>query len=86
MNLINTKIGNLTITSEYKKRNKIYCVCKCDCGNIIHIRKDSLKNKKDLSCGCKTKIDYNDIRGKIFGRLKVSEYKRQGMNNLYICR
>ena len=86
MNLSNTKIGNLTITSEYKKGNKIYCVCKCDCGNIVHIRKDGLKNKKDLSCGCKTKINYNDILGKVFGRLTVLEYKMQRTRNLYICR
>lgn len=55
------KIGRLTIIKEYKKyvgdRNRKYLTCKCDCGNIVEVRKDSIgdtKNKTN-SCGCQKK-------------------------------
>lgn len=61
MNLVNQKIGNLFIISKYTKNGRQYYSCLCDCGNRIEIRKDLILKRKDLSCGCKTKINYNDI-------------------------
>lgn len=57
MNLVGKKFNTLTVLSEYRKANHIYCVCKCDCGNIKDIRKDALG--KVRSCGCLS----NDING-----------------------
>lgn len=86
MNLVNQKIGNLFIISKYTKNGRQYYSCLCDCGNTIEIRKDQITSRKDLSCGCKTKTNYNDIIGKKYNRLTVLEYKRQGTRNLYVCK
>lgn len=86
MNLVNQKIGNLFISSKYTKEGRQYYSCLCDCGNTIEIRTDQITSRKDLSCGCKTKINYNDIIGKKFNRLSVVEYKRKGIRNLYVCK
>lgn len=50
MNVIGKKFNKLTVLSEFRKNNRIYCKCKCDCGEITEIRKDHLGRKK--SCGC----------------------------------
>lgn len=60
-NLIGQKIGRLTILDEYQKyvnnRNRRYLLCKCDCGNIVEVRKDCIGvgSRKTNSCGCQKK-------------------------------
>lgn len=50
------KYGRLTIITIHKKisgkRNRLFCECKCDCGNKIEVRLDHLKNGHTTSCGC----------------------------------
>ena len=37
-----------------RRNNKIYCLCKCDCGNIIEIRNSNLNGHRNThNCGCK---------------------------------
>lgn len=54
-NIIGKKNGRLTVLEETNKRTKdniIICKCKCDCGNIVEARKDTLLNGMKNSCGC----------------------------------
>ena len=47
------KVGKLTITNVSKRENgHTYYLCECECGSVKYIRKDHLKNRKILSCGC----------------------------------
>lgn len=80
---------NIEAYKRYKsgeiKRNPIYYLCQCDCGNIIlkSVEKASLtrKNPSTKSCGCQrteannkrfgTSNMQNDLIGKKFGKLVV---------------
>lgn len=49
------KIGKLTVirrTNEKDNNNNYYYECRCECGNLIKVRRDNLKNKRSKSCGC----------------------------------
>lgn len=52
--MIGQKFGRLTVLEELpeRKHNTRVYRCKCDCGNIIDVRKDMLKNGNTKSCGC----------------------------------
>lgn len=67
--------------SETAKRKRRYVKCECDCGNVVEVRKDQLKDIK--SCGCarneprtrihkERKLDSVYI-GKKFGRWTLIE-------------
>jgi hypothetical protein len=75
------KQGKLSILEYIKTNNRGgKFKCKCDCGNIIFIRKTNLKNR--LSCGCLRKIN---IVGQKFNKLTViSDFMKDG-NNWSIC-
>lgn len=51
--LVGERIGRLIVLEEaYKKNQKYYYKCKCDCGNIKVIEADLLTTEKTRSCGC----------------------------------
>lgn len=58
---VGDKVGRLTVLDVYKinvnGKNRYYCKCKCDCGNIVDVRMDSisLEKRKTRSCGCYAK-------------------------------
>lgn len=52
--MIGNKFGRLMVIEELPERKhggRVYR-CKCDCGNIIDVRKDMLKSGNTKSCGC----------------------------------
>jgi hypothetical protein len=54
MDLTGEKTGRLTVL-KYLGRNessRSFWLCKCDCGNILKVREDGLKNGHSKSCGC----------------------------------
>lgn len=73
------KYGMLEViyrTENYNKKN--YVICKCECGNYIKARTDSLKIGRIVSCECKKVkelIEHNktqkalNIKGQRFGKL-----------------
>jgi 5-methylcytosine-specific restriction endonuclease McrA len=68
--LIGQVFGNLTVTKEtiYRKYKQVVWECKCDCGNIHLVPRNSLCNGDTKSCGClKTK----NLLGRSFGEWKV---------------
>ena len=55
INLIGKKFGKLEVLSEDKsrtKQGKHYWFCQCECGNIVSIKGDSLRDGHSKSCGC----------------------------------
>ena len=52
LSIVGRRYGRLTVISSLGKINgRYYYRCKCDCGNIVDIRKDYLGRKVN-SCGC----------------------------------
>lgn len=51
--IIGNRYGMLTVL-EYDKSidRRLMFKCKCDCGKVISVRKDSLENGHSQSCGC----------------------------------
>jgi hypothetical protein len=55
---IGDRFTRLEVLGKSEKRDRsrsFYYSCKCDCGKIIEVRKDSLFNGRVKSCGCYTK-------------------------------
>lgn len=80
--ITNKIVGRLTVLYPCeRKNNKIYWLCKCNCGNYTKVIANSLINKKTKSCGCYTKErmsnyqseNLNSLIGKTFGKLTVIE-------------
>lgn len=70
------KYGRLTIMKIYRygSKQKLKCICLCECGNTIDIYLHNLKNKNTLDCGCNQKNElYDEMIGKRFGKLTVIE-------------
>ena len=52
LSIVGRRYGRLTVISSLGKINgRYYYRCKCDCGNIVDVRKDYL-GRKINSCGC----------------------------------
>lgn len=82
------KFGLLTVIKKSDKKDKKYRYffeCRCECGNIIFVRGDSLKNGLSESCGrCK-----EPKPGDKFGLLTVikkSDKKDRTKNHYFECR
>lgn len=75
--LIGKRFGKLTVIAydEEGSKGATKWICRCDCGTIKSIKRQSLVEGKTVSCGCKKR---NDLHGKKFGRLLVVE--RAGKN------
>lgn len=74
---INKKYGMLTVLNKINKKdrngnNRVYWLCKCDCGNEKWIRSDGIKRGFQTSCGClkeKNWFSRKDVTGQRFGQL-----------------
>lgn len=77
--------GRLTVLEQAENiitpngRSHVAWRCLCECGNIVNVRGDCLRNGSTVSCGCKVKEVLNaagkgrisNLVGKQFGRLTV---------------
>lgn len=74
--------GRLTVLEKDEERTKnskryrTYYKCLCECGNIVSVRADGLKNGAVVSCNCyhkeiAAKLNGHDLVGKVFGSLQV---------------
>lgn len=71
-NLIGLKFNKLTVIEFFKRENnRTYWLCKCECGNIIKIRADSLKSGKVFSCGCYAKKIHSNLCKKLGESRKI---------------
>lgn len=92
--LVGMRFGDLKVISQaesqFSKRkdgNKMKETrkwnCECVCGNSYEAFEYKLKNGKTKDCGCKV---HRDRVGMIFGRLKITGYKKDENNKtLYLC-
>jgi hypothetical protein len=80
-NLENKKFNRLLVLKrDWEKTSKengwkVYWVCKCDCGNIVSVRGESLKTNTTKSCGCLQKETVREC-GKN-NRLPSGEYAKR---------
>lgn len=72
--LTGEKFGRLKAIKRERIDNRTYYYCKCECGNTIRVRADSLTSGNTKSCGClseENKFKAKDITNKTFGSLKA---------------
>lgn len=74
--MIGQKFGLLTVLERAEKRQDLVsrCLrykCQCDCGSIIEVDGNALRQGHTKSCGCarKNNIQYNDLTNRKFGKL-----------------
>lgn len=81
MSITGEKYNRLTVirkTNE-KSNNSYLWECKCDCGNVVKVKKWNIESGNTKSCGCLKnesitrigKSNSSDLTGKVFGRLAV---------------
>lgn len=87
IDLTNKVFGRLTVIKRAENiqtpngRSHVAWECSCECGNIIIVRSDNLRNGHTLSCGCKKREviatagrnRISNLEGKVFGRLTVKK-------------
>lgn len=57
INLIGQRFGRLTVIDEagdskHEKNCHVKWLCQCDCGKVVSVKSNSLRNGATLSCGC----------------------------------
>lgn len=68
--------------------------CKCDCGNVVSVSSQKLRNGHTTSCGCNKKNNkggrFDDLTGKRFGKITVIRYlreeERERKRKCWLCR
>lgn len=94
VDLTGQKFGRLTVLRKdfSKKEGHAYWICQCECGNIISVRSNNLKNGNTNSCGCFRKetasnLKSFDLINQRFGLLTVlkRDFSRTGKNAYWIC-
>lgn len=85
IDLTGTKIGMLSIMERKKENNRIYYLCKCDCGNIKNISSYLLTSGRVRSCGCLQK-EWAIKQGNNIGDMFVKNYIKDETNIKAISR
>jgi hypothetical protein len=71
IDLAGQKFGRLTVLEDVGRRGGgVLWKCLCECGNIVSVRSNCLRNGETQSCGCWYKIN---LTGQKFGGLIVLE-------------
>lgn len=92
-NLIGQTFNRLTVIAREICNEKVMWRAKCECGNEIIVRAESLKLGHTKSCGCLqkeivAKLNYKDLTGQKFGKLTVvarSDKKDSSGNYYWLC-
>lgn len=62
---------SIIILEDFKKNNRTYCRCKCECGNTFEARKDNIKSGHTTSCGCLSSKAGKNLLNQVFNHLTV---------------
>lgn len=100
IDLTGQRFGRLTVVErvENDRSNQAHWMCRCDCGNVVVIRGDHLRNGRTKSCGCLNR-DNKRIHGEhgtrlynIWNNMKLRCYhpssinfKHYGARGITIC-
>lgn len=92
IDLTGQTFGRLKVISKDSNSKRSYWICKCECGNIVSRRTDSLKSQREkASCGCRKKELTSqqwsaELEGQRFGKLLVLErIKSDSLRALWKC-
>lgn len=95
--LVGNRYGKLVVTKmiygrfDKKSRQRTYCECRCDCGNIIERMQDYLTRNPSalMSCGCAHQeiLDKQsiDVVGRKYGKLIVLEELKHISPRKVVC-
>ena len=79
-----------TKTPEHIKGNRVYWLCRCNCGNEKIISGLNLRNGHTLSCGCykkeKARATAENLIGKRFGKVVVIKRDKTREGVYWICK
>lgn len=89
--LTNQRFGKLVALRPTEMRDTARSTiweCKCDCGNVCYVSRNSLVRNLKQSCGCLQTSRQNDLAGKTFGWLTVLRKSDQRKNKkiLWECK
>ena len=87
--LTGKKFNKLLVLETFRKNNRSFCKCLCDCGKQTIVEKYSLKSGGTKSCGCLSKysMEKENLTNKIFNRWTVLKfYGKIGHKNYWLCR
>ena len=85
--VIGKKKNKLTVISIFRKDNKIYCHCKCDCGKYTDISYGNFISGHTKSCGCANIEKYDNIVGRRFGMLQaIKRVDNIGNRVAFLCK
>jgi len=86
LELENTKVGNLTVSSKHKSiGGRRHWLCRCECGGEKWVQTHHLTQKRTTNCGCeKNKTGslngawkgYKDLGHRVFGRYERGAKQR----------
>lgn len=62
---------SIIILEDFKKNNRTYCKCQCECGEIFEARKDNVKAGHTTSCGCLSSRAGKNLLNRKFNHLTV---------------
>lgn len=98
-NLVGQRFGKLTVIEDFgeKQKNVRMWTCKCDCGNIVNVRTDSLTGGKVVSCGCGKKSEEKakqllsgrnivDHTSEVFFKGTISKNNHTGVNGVCLSK
>ena len=99
IDLTGQRFGRLTVVCRGKDKptatgsNQVTWLCKCDCGNSIEVRANSLRRGLTNSCGClkdyRSDGFHKDLSGQKFGKLTAIRYipikDRENKRRNWLC-
>ncbi len=92
IDLTGVRFGILTVLREDGRRGSFVAwQCQCDCGNVVTVGGNNLRQHHTTSCGCRKRAVLGvtiDIAGQRFGRLVAIRENGRGSSRetLWLCR
>lgn len=98
--MIGEKFGSLTVLRLDEEKNNqlklerkqglrsnapVYYICQCDCGNILSLAKQKIKNRKEYGCKKCKNIEFNKYIGMKINKWLILDYINKNNNHYFLC-